>query len=66
MSYRVIFQRDGGDIGTLYWNGSLEETRRLATQIAIRCEADTFRILDSTDAEVSSEKCPFQDQESNP
>lgn len=65
MSYRVIIQKDGRDIGTLYWNGSLEETQRLAGQIAIKCEADAFRIFDSTDAEVGSEKGPFQDQGGN-
>jgi hypothetical protein len=65
MSYRVDFQRDGRDIGTLYWRGSLDETRRLATHIATRVEADTFRISDFTDAEVGSEKRPFQDQRSD-
>jgi len=65
MSYRVVIQKDGRDIGTLYWNGSCEETQRLATQIAINCEADAFRIFDSTAAEVDSAKRPFQDQGSN-
>jgi hypothetical protein len=64
--YRVLIQKDGRDIGTLYWNGSLEETRRLATQIAIKCEGDAFRIFDFTDAELASEKGPFQNQGSNP
>ena len=62
MSYRVVFQKDGRDIGTLYWNGSLGETRRLATQIAINREVDAFRIFDLDDAELGSEKRPFQDQ----
>lgn len=65
MSYRVDFQKDGRDIGTLYWNGSLEEIRRLATHIAIKVNADDFRISDLSDAEVDSEKRPFQDQRSD-
>jgi hypothetical protein len=32
MSYRVVFQKDGRDIETFYWSGSLEETQRLARQ----------------------------------
>ena len=66
MRYRVVIQKDGRDIGTLYWNGSLEETKRLARQIAVKREADAFRIFDSSAAEVGSEKRPFQDQGSNP
>ena len=65
MSYRVDFQKDGRDVGTLYWNASLEETRRLATHIAIKVDADAFRISDFTGAEVSSEKRPFEDQRSD-
>ena len=60
--YRVVIQQDGRDIGTLYWNGPLEETQYLARQIAIKIDADAFRISDLTDAEVGSEKRPFQDQ----
>jgi hypothetical protein len=60
MSYWVAFQKDGRDIGTLCWNGSLEETQRLARQIAIKTDADGFRISDLT--EVGSEKRPFEDQ----
>jgi hypothetical protein len=65
MSYRVVIQMDGREIGTLYWNGSLEETQRLARQIAIKCEADAFRIFGPTEAEVGSEKRPFQGQRSD-
>jgi hypothetical protein len=64
MSYRVVFQKDGRDVGMLYWKGSVEETQRLARQIAIKTEADGFRISDFTDAEVGSVKQPFQDQKS--
>jgi hypothetical protein len=63
--YRVVFQRDGRVIQTLYWNGSFEATRSLARQIAIKVEADAWRIFDSTDAEVPSEKHPLQDQGSD-
>jgi hypothetical protein len=66
MSYRVVFQKDGRDIGTLYWNGSLEETQCLARQIAVKCDADAFRIFDFSSAQVGSEKHPFQDQGSKP
>jgi hypothetical protein len=65
VSYRVVFQKDGRDIGTLYWNGLLAETQRLARRVAIKGDADAFRISDFTGAEVSSEQRPFQEQESN-
>ena len=62
MTYRVVFQKDGRDIGTLYWNGALEETQRLARQIATKGDADAFRVSDFTDVEVCSEKRPFRNQ----
>jgi hypothetical protein len=43
----------------------LEETRSLATHVATKVDADAFRISDFTDAEVGSEKRPFQDQRSD-
>ena len=58
MSYKVSFQKNGREIETLYWNGSLEETRRLATQVAIECKADAFQIFDSTDTETPLETHP--------
>jgi len=61
----VVFQKDGRDIGTLYWNGSLDETQCLARQIAIKTDTDAFRISDLTDTEVGVEKRPFQDQKRN-
>jgi hypothetical protein len=61
MSYQIVFQKDGRDIQTVYWNGSLEEARSLATQIANECEADAFQISEFTDAQVYSEKRPVQD-----
>jgi hypothetical protein len=62
MNCRIVIQKDGRDTGTLYWNGSLEETQRLARQIAINCEADAFRIFDFSGVEVGSERRPFEDQ----
>ena len=61
MSYRVVIQKDGRDIGTLYWSGSSEETQRLARQIPIKCDADAFLIFDLSGVEVGSEKRTFQD-----
>jgi hypothetical protein len=63
--YRVVFQQAGRDIQTLYWNDSLEETRRLATYIAVKFEADAFQIFDFTGTEIASEKHPFQVPKSN-
>lgn len=59
--WNIRFQKDGCEIGMIYWNGSLEETQHLARQISIKCDADAFRISDLTDADGSSEKRPFQD-----
>jgi hypothetical protein len=52
MGYRVVFQSDGRDVQTLYWNGSLAETERMARQITLKCDVDAFRIFDLTVAEV--------------
>lgn len=49
-SCEVVFQRGGHDIETLYWAGSSEETCELARNIAYKCGADTFRIVDFTDS----------------
>jgi hypothetical protein len=59
MAYRVVFRRHGRDIETLYWNGSLDETRDLARRISSQCEAEEFRRIDFTDtgAEIWSEEC---------
>jgi hypothetical protein len=65
MGYWVVFRKDGRDIGTLCWNGSLEETHSLAKQIAIKTDADGFQISELTDAEVDSVKRPIQDQRSD-
>ena len=42
----VVFQREGYDVETLYWAGSIEEVRELAEEIAVRGGADTYRIVE--------------------
>lgn len=44
MCYQVVFQRNCLEIETMCWNGSLDETIRLARRIASHWEADIFRI----------------------
>jgi hypothetical protein len=46
--YLAEFQREDHEIVTLYWMGSLDETRDLAKQIALNCGADIFRIMEFT------------------
>ena len=67
MSYQVVFQSNGRDVETVYWTGSLDETRRLARQIARKCQADAFRILGLPNgaAEVCLERSPFEFPESD-
>jgi hypothetical protein len=48
MSYQISFHRQGRDLDTIYWAGSVDETRELAKQIASRCGADVFRIVEFT------------------
>ena len=45
-SCEVVFQREGYDIETLYWAGSMAEAQELARQIAFRGGADAFRIIE--------------------
>jgi hypothetical protein len=61
MLYKIVVQRNHGEIDTLYWNGSLEETINLAREIGIKCEADRFRVIEfaGCGAEVRSEEAPF-------
>jgi hypothetical protein len=47
-SCEVIFQREGHDVETLYWAGSMAEVQELARQIAFRGGADAFRIVEFT------------------
>jgi hypothetical protein len=63
--YRIVFQRAGRAVQTLYWNDSLGETRSLARYIAVKSEVDAFQIFDFTGAEIASEKHPFQVPKSN-
>jgi|ERR1700722_1482319 hypothetical protein len=58
MGYEAVLLRNGEEIQTLYWNGSLQETVNLARTIAFKCEADRFRIIELADsgAEVRSEE----------
>ena len=44
--YHIVFQRDGFEVGTLYWNVKFNETLGLARVIGLRCEADVFRIVE--------------------
>ena len=60
MVYKVVFERGGREIETLYWNGSLEETISLARSAALECGFEEFHIVESavSGAEVFSEKLP--------
>jgi hypothetical protein len=49
-SCEVVFQREGYDVETLYWSGSMEEVRELAEEIAFRGGADTYRIVEFSDS----------------
>ena len=50
MVYGAVLLRNGEEIQTLYWNGSLQETVNLARTIALKCEADRFRIIEFADS----------------
>ena len=68
MGYQVVFRRNGRDVETVYWTGSLDETLRLARKLTVACEADAFRIIEFTGnrgAEVCSEERPFGDAASD-
>ena len=58
MVYEAVLLRNGEEIQTLYWNGSLQETVNLARTIAVKCKADRFRIIEfgGSVAEVHSEE----------
>ena len=58
MVYEAVLLRNGEEIQTFFWNGSLQETVTLARTIALKCEADRFRIIEVADsgAEVRSEE----------
>jgi hypothetical protein len=46
LTYQIVFQRGGRYLGTIYWTGSLEETRVLAKRIALLLAADDFRMIE--------------------
>jgi hypothetical protein len=58
MIYEAVLLRLGEEIRTLYWKGSLQETVNLARRIALKCEADRFRVIELADsgAEVRLEE----------
>jgi hypothetical protein len=58
MVYEAVLLRNGEEIQTLYWNGSLQETVNLVHTVALKCEADRFRIIEFADsgAAVRSEE----------
>ena len=62
MEYMVVLHRNGREIETLYWSGSLGETVRLARVVAAECNADFFRLVEFADGacEVFLERAPFQ------
>jgi hypothetical protein len=47
-SCEVVFQREGHDVETFYWAGSMQEARELAREIAFKGGADAFRIIEFT------------------
>jgi hypothetical protein len=50
----------GEEIQTLYWNGSLQETVNLARTIALKCEADRFRIIELLSSPTATLKCAWK------
>jgi hypothetical protein len=59
MIYRVVIEKEGRNIPTLYWAESLEETRRLARDIACKYAADGLRIFEFGGVEVCFEQRPL-------
>ena len=59
MMYEAVFLRNGEEIRTLYWNGSLQETINLARTIAVKCKADRFRIMRSPTAALKCARKPL-------
>ena len=43
MVYEAVLLRNGEEIQTLYWNGSLQETVNLARTIAVKCKSSEKR-----------------------
>ena len=61
MIYQVVLRRRGRDVGTLFWDGPLCETKKLARVVALQREADIFLVteVDDSGAVVYSEQRPF-------
>lgn len=59
MSYRVVIEKDGENMQTLYWGGSLEEARGIARKLARKSAADVLRIFELGGAEICFEESPF-------
>jgi hypothetical protein len=58
-SYQIDFFIGGRSIKTIYWTGSLKETRELARRIAVRLAAEDFRIVEfNDDAPVGGDHHP--------
>jgi hypothetical protein len=55
-TYQIVF--GPGNLGSVYWRGSLEEVRRLAGHMASQCGAGVFQIVDTNGAEVCFEERP--------
>ena len=63
ISYQVVLRRGSRDMETLYWKGSLDETKRLARTIALEWNAEMFLIFEFNGSGVMiySEQRPFGD-----
>ena len=61
MNYRVVLQRGGRDVETLYWNGAMCETKELARVVALAWDADVFLVMevDGRGAVICLEQRPF-------
>jgi hypothetical protein len=60
MRYRVVIEKDGRNIQTIYWAGPLEETQWLARKMACKYTADGLRIFELGGTEVCFEQRPFE------
>lgn len=56
MAYRIIYYKDGSEIGSTPWADTLERTKQAARDGLIRHQADMARIIDvdGSGAEVAS------------
>lgn len=56
MAYRIVYYRDGREIGSTPWSDTLEATKQIASDGLIRHQANMARIIDvdGSGAEVAS------------